>query len=342
MATLSGTTPAATYPALIKFNDNSAISASLRLLSDGAGGATPLYLSASQINIGGTGTINATLGIKGISALDTDIALSVQSNVARMLLQVDNSGTTRISGATARFLVGVETGGIGGHRLVIAGSSHFSPSGAGNAGAFSIDQGGTSSASRTLYYDGSGAIKNVIQGNGNSYITSGNLGIGTATPTTILNVKGTGTTSATTSLLVENSSGTEVFKITDNAKATINSLVVSAGSTLSGTTYIYAPIVDDSNLQRIYWNTNELDFFTNGSSSMRITKATKNVLIGTTTDIASSKLTIDSTTQGILPPRMTTIQKNAIATPAAGLIVYDTTLNKLCVYTTAWETITSI
>ena len=57
---------------------------------------------------------------------------------------------------------------------------------------------------------------------------------------------------------------------------------------------------------------------------------------------ASAMLQADSTTKGFLPPRMTTTQKNAIATPAAGLVVYDTTLAKLCVYTTAWETITSI
>jgi len=68
-----------------------------------------------------------------------------------------------------------------------------------------------------------------------------------------------------------------------------------------------------------------------------------NVLIGTTTDVASSKLTVESTTQGFLPPRMTTTQKNAIATPASGLVVYDTTLGKLCVRgAAAWETITSI
>ena len=67
-----------------------------------------------------------------------------------------------------------------------------------------------------------------------------------------------------------------------------------------------------------------------------------NLAIGTTTDIASSILTLASTTKGFLPPRMTTTQKNAIATPAAGLVVYDTTLNKLCVYTTTWETITSV
>jgi hypothetical protein len=62
----------------------------------------------------------------------------------------------------------------------------------------------------------------------------------------------------------------------------------------------------------------------------------------TTSSVASALFQLSSTTKGFLPPRMTTTQKNAIATPAAGLVVYDTTLNKLCVYTTAWETITSV
>ena len=58
--------------------------------------------------------------------------------------------------------------------------------------------------------------------------------------------------------------------------------------------------------------------------------------------VASAQLEVASTTRGFLPPRMTTAQKNAISTPAAGLVVYDTTLNKLAVFTTAWETITSL
>jgi hypothetical protein len=75
----------------------------------------------------------------------------------------------------------------------------------------------------------------------------------------------------------------------------------------------------------------------------RVAPTTGNVLIGTGNDTASSKLTVESTTQGFLPPRMTTTQKNAIASPAAGLVVYDTTLGKLCVRgASAWETITSI
>jgi hypothetical protein len=59
--------------------------------------------------------------------------------------------------------------------------------------------------------------------------------------------------------------------------------------------------------------------------------------------VLSAQLEIVSTTKGFLPPRMTTTQKNAISTPASGLVVYDSTLNKLAVYTgSAWETVTSI
>lgn len=60
--------------------------------------------------------------------------------------------------------------------------------------------------------------------------------------------------------------------------------------------------------------------------------------INTTSVNASAILQSDSTTKGFLPPRMTTTQKNAIATPAAGLVVYDTTTNKLCCYNgTTWN-----
>jgi hypothetical protein len=59
---------------------------------------------------------------------------------------------------------------------------------------------------------------------------------------------------------------------------------------------------------------------------------------GNITLVASAVLQVDSTTKGFLPPRMTTTQKNAIGTPAAGLIVYDTDTNKLCCYNgTSWN-----
>ena len=58
---------------------------------------------------------------------------------------------------------------------------------------------------------------------------------------------------------------------------------------------------------------------------------------------ASALLDVQSTTKGVRFPNMTTTQKNAIASPAAGLVVFDTTLAKLCVYSgAAWQTITSV
>ena len=81
---------------------------------------------------------------------------------------------------------------------------------------------------------------------------------------------------------------------------------------------------------------------TNASEKLRIDSA-GNVGIGTSSPNASAILDIQSTTKGVRMPNMTTTQKNAIASPAAGLMVFDTTLAKLCVYSgTAWETITSI
>jgi hypothetical protein len=68
-----------------------------------------------------------------------------------------------------------------------------------------------------------------------------------------------------------------------------------------------------------------------------------NVGIGGAAANASAILDAQSTTKGVRMPNMTTAQKNAIATPAAGLMVFDTSLAKLCVYSgAAWQTITSI
>ena len=60
--------------------------------------------------------------------------------------------------------------------------------------------------------------------------------------------------------------------------------------------------------------------------------------INTTSAAASAILQADSTTKGFLPPRMTTTEKNAIGSPASGLVVYDSTLNALNFYNgTAWS-----
>ena len=65
--------------------------------------------------------------------------------------------------------------------------------------------------------------------------------------------------------------------------------------------------------------------------------------IGTLTPNASSIMEMVSTTKGLLIPRMTTAQRNAIVTPATGLIIYQTDGTKgLYNYTgTAWAAVNS-
>ena len=51
--------------------------------------------------------------------------------------------------------------------------------------------------------------------------------------------------------------------------------------------------------------------------------------VGTISPDASAQLEINSTTKGLLPPRMTQAQRNAITSPAAGLVIFNTTSNHL-------------
>jgi len=69
-----------------------------------------------------------------------------------------------------------------------------------------------------------------------------------------------------------------------------------------------------------YWNgsqwvVNGTNFYNNGS----------NLGVGTTSPDASALTDLTSTTQGFLPPRMTTVQRNAIANPVNGLMIFNST-----------------
>src|SRR6476661_3547772 len=69
---------------------------------------------------------------------------------------------------------------------------------------------------------------------------------------------------------------------------------------------------------------------------------TPGVGIGTTAPDASAALDVTSSSKGVLVPRMTELQRNAITSPAAGLQIYNTTFNKLNVWNgTAWTQVLS-
>jgi hypothetical protein len=149
--------------------------------------------------------------------------------------------------------------------------------------------------------------------------TNNNLGVGTDAPTATTHIKGSGTTSATTSLLVQNSAGTNLLIVRDNA--TINT------GTINATAVVSALMVLGNGFPRLYYS---------NAANANLSLNAKNITVSTSAYNAGSSdsavLEVNSTTQGFLPPRMTTTQKNAIATPAAGLQVYDTTLNQMSYY----------
>lgn len=63
--------------------------------------------------------------------------------------------------------------------------------------------------------------------------------------------------------------------------------------------------------------------------------------IGGGTPAASAAFQFDSETGGLLPPRMTTAQRTAIATPAESLLVFDTDLSALYMYDGGWVVVSS-
>lgn len=88
---------------------------------------------------------------------------------------------------------------------------------------------------------------------------------------------------------------------------------------------------------------NRIDYIEIGRSTSRppiIYGDTSGVGIGTDAPNASAKLEVNSDTQGFLPPRMTGTERDEISSPAAGLIIYNTTTDKLNFYNgTAWRAV---
>jgi len=206
----------------------------------------------------------------------------------------------------------------------------------GGAGLIQFSDGSAFASDSNLFYDN----------------TNKRLGIAEGSPTARVQIKGSGSTSATTALLVQNSSGTDLMKVDDGGNINLRSNV-----------FVNHPTVS-SRLLRLGWGSiyaedsgSELaigaDYSIPSSPSIILGGSTRSTGANTmqlqaingvsvassfTSPNSSAQLDVSSTTKGFLPPRMTTTQKNAISSPAAGLVVYDTDTNKLCCYNgTSWN-----
>jgi len=293
-----------------------------------------------QGNITGTGAVTIT------GAFNTQaLSLHPSSGYATFSGNV----TLPISGATFTSTSGTQIG--------LSYTSTFSPtSGTAVYSGFSIvntinQTGGANGITRGLYINPTltaaadfRAIENTA-GKVCLNTSSGNTMIGTTTDAGFkldvngtARITGTGTTAATNAFTVRNSGAVQTFNVNDLGQVQIGRTTsinwTFSSNSLTSSQYAF---IFSSNGSILTTGAGNGGVFGNNDGGKIADSGIS------TAQVASAVLEASSTTRGFLPPRMTTTQKNAIASPAAGLVVYDTTLGKLCVRTaSAWETITSI
>jgi hypothetical protein len=152
--------------------------------------------------------------------------------------------------------------------------------------------------------------------------TSGNIGINTTTDAGFrLDVNGTARVSAADAVSAfQITASTRAWYFTTSAAGgTFNAISAAAnGASGSGN---YGFVIGGG------WSFNIGTSNSQSNSLLGVYASGANagdVRIGGQTSVASSLLTLNSTTQGFLPPRMTNAQRTAIVSPAVGLIVYCT------------------
>ena len=251
---------------------------------------------------------------------NTNARLGIGTNAPTLPLDVN--GQARIVGTLN---VG-NTGSVG--NISLKRTSDGSDVGGIRADASGTQIGGFGYSSNILLNNGATGTSGIVFSTGGERMrlfgATGNLGIGIATDAGFkLDVNGTARVSGT--LGVKTASGQQRI-----AFANADQIYIGLGANNNQ--------IGANSSNRLYIGSEgDLPIYTLAGGTVIVAD------LANPASSASAKLRIDSTTQGFLPPRMTTTQKNAIATPAAGLVVYDTTLGKLCVRgAAAWETITSI
>ena len=326
----------------------------------GIGTATPL----TKADVNGQLWIRASTG-GGISGGGAGLKIEYSTTTDNGLIQAYNYSTS-----TAKLLLLNSVGGFVGINTTTVGSQFqvngnaaigYSAATAAPTNGLAVLGAATFASSITastltsgsvLFAGTSGILK---QNNANFFWDDINnrLGIGTNAPAAKTSIV---STTALTGLYVENlgsvTAPCAVFK--NNQNISYASIDIFGGSLITNSNKFQFGQYSSGDSFFFLVGNNNLDFFTNSVNRIRIFGG-GNIGINTTTDAgykldvngtariqnklsvgtpsaASAVLEVSSTTQGFLPPVMTTTQKNAIATPASGLIVYDTTLNALNFY----------
>jgi len=265
----------------------------------------------SLLGSGDVGTIGATYGGTGQSSYAVGDILYASTTTALSKLADVATGNAIISGGVG---VAPSYGKIG---L----TTHIS-------GTLTVANGGTGATTLTSGY--------LLKGNGTSAVSASvvyddgtNIGIGTNSPADLLQIYRSSGSGITSGISLSTAAG----GVGDGSYIKwLSAVTAEKVARIDG-------VLEGTDVGSLRFNTgNGADGF---AERMRL-DASGNLGIGTTAN-ASAILDAQSTTKGFRLPNMTTTQKNAISSPAAGLMVFDTTLAKACVYSgAAWQTITSL
>lgn len=278
-----------------------------------------------------------------------------------------------VSGSTNNHLAVFESSSNSGSGIIIKTTSTSGVIGA----KLSFQASGYASAYGIIEYDNGLWLSNPNVGVHSAFNNSGDLVVGVSTPFVTygarLHIKGSGSTSSSYGFRVDTATLNSVFTVRDDGRTMggIASNTFSIGGAngfiASQTAFDLGAIDYSSNFSfRIYGaseayfvarhsNGNEgrigyqgsSFFYISNSVSSNIGVLSNDVLrLGINSGLSdienSSALQINSTTQGFLPPRMTTVQKNAISSPVAGLTVYDSTLQSIAFHNgTSWTSTVS-
>jgi hypothetical protein len=252
---LNGLTPAGTYPGLIKTGDNTAISGTPKVLSDGNGNNLPMEVSTTGVNFtnnltqGGTAlqpvlvsgtnikTINGAslLGSGNIPVVTSPsgVAGAIQfSNGSAFASDASNlfwdDTNKRLGVGTNVPLDTINAKGVIRASRTDDTNSHLTMSAEGGFGRITAIGG--------IGVHLNEATTTVLQVlSGNVTIGNGTTGLGAK-----VGIKGSGSTNATTSLLVQNSAGQELLRIRDdgNLDLSIGSISVPNASISAGRAFL--------------------------------------------------------------------------------------------------------
>lgn len=233
-----------------------------------------------------------------------------------------NTSSSGTGADTVATFINTDSGayGGGGYIDIIGNSNDFASGGIRvKNGTHTDGQIYYSAGSRTVFLESnirtgssSGGLQFKWQGSTKFYVNAaGSVGIGTTSPSYKLHVIG------------GNDAGIIAERDTSGSEGQIFML---AGSNVN----VIASKGAGNNTKQLNFNI--------GVATRMVIDTSGNVGIGTQSPNSSALLDVSSTTKGVLLPRMTTTQINAISNPAEGLTVFNTLLNTLCFYNgVAWR-----